>query len=185
MDKRRKGFLHAYRGAAAADVPCERKEFPDMYHLAVFVARDAGGNLEVHLERAWHHANEQPGLVPSQHKGLEYLVDIFPQLRGHMAGIEIVFINLVWYQLIMDSGSVQQACGVGLGNLFHPLSVFFTWSGRRFDLRNELHRRIVIFFIHLYFYGTYDAERRVGRVGSEHSCRDAVVAEHGGSDFGL
>ena len=115
VDEGGEGFLHADGGAAAADVAGGGQEFTDVEHLAVLVAGDLGGDLQVHFEIAGDHADEEAGAVAAQHEGLEHLFDILAQLVGDVLRGQVGFVHFVGDEFVGDAGCVEQPGRIGLG----------------------------------------------------------------------
>ena len=109
VDEGRQGLLHSDGGTSAADVAGQGEQLADVDHLAVLVAGDAGRHLQVHLEIAGNHADEESVAVAPQYKRLEDLFDVLPELRRDMLGSEIILVHLVGNEGVFYACRIEQA----------------------------------------------------------------------------
>lgn len=108
------GFLESYGRASASYVAGSGQELFHSYHLGTLVARYFGSALEVDLGVSGYNTDKYAGAVASQYECLEYLLYGLAQLMCHVVNGKVVFVNLVGYQLVVYTGLVEQASGVGL-----------------------------------------------------------------------
>ncbi len=109
-----KFLLHAYRRASSAYVACDSKQVFHRNHLDFLVARNLCEGLQVHFSVSGNDAYDVAAPVPVEHECLENTFYGLAEAFRHMLCCQVVFVEVVWNQIIFYSCLVKQSGRIGL-----------------------------------------------------------------------
>lgn len=137
-------FLHAYRGAAAADVACDLIDIFYMDHFHAFLSYASGGSLEIQFPGYGYYKDVVFPVAANGHQGLVYFLVRQGQHVRYLQRIH-KFVTFVGYVGVGDFQGFQDTHGIGfdffLFRHFWFLSMIFTQS----DIYSEWYLLKVIF----------------------------------------